>query len=245
MEDFSSEKAPIAQWSRSRRYVLWATGAAVSLALAFHFCMTALYNAPFNPIKEKYGDKITAYMVPYFGQNWNLFAPEPIDRDQGVLVRAQKRQPDGSRITTGWTDVTSPGLQKLYGERLWPSRQFRVTAGVPQQLSSWRDPEIEKLRKTGKSGGDAGDQTKRKKQGVEGNLPLTRGEKDSVEQAIRFTQSFASSEAMKLWGPDIELVQVRLVTNIYPRFSQRHVRGAQGKVSYYDLAWLKPVKVAR
>ncbi|WP_261954911.1 DUF5819 family protein [Streptomyces nigrescens] len=244
MEDTSPESAPLAQWSRTRRRILLAVGAVIPLALSLHFGMTALYEMPFNPVKEKYGEEITSYMLPYFVQDWHLFAPDPIDRDNGVLVRAKKRQPDGSVITTKWTDVTSPSLQQLYGERLWPSRGFRVTSGLPQLLETWRDPELEKMRKKNQVADTPGKGVRKGKKEVE-NPPLSQGEKDSRDAAIRFAQSFATAQAGKLWGSDIEYVQVRIVTNIFPRFSQRYARDAKGKVSYYDLAWMKPVKVER
>ncbi|WP_329128272.1 DUF5819 family protein [Streptomyces caniferus] len=206
--------------------------------------MTALYEMPLNPIKEKYGKEITSYMLPYFGQDWHLFAPDPIDRDNGVLVRVKKRRPDGSMATTAWTDVTSPAQQQLYGERLWPSREFRVGAGVPQLLDSWRDPDLEKLRKKDQDTKPPEKGARKDKKGGE-NPPLSQGEKDSRDEAIRFAQSFGSAQARKLWGSDVEYVQVRIVSNEFPRFSQRYARDAKGKVSYYDLAWMKPVKVER
>ncbi|MBL1092969.1 DUF5819 family protein [Streptomyces sp. NPDC021749] len=244
VEDSSPESAPLAQWNRTRRRALLAVGAAVPLALSFHFGMTALYEMPFNPVKEKYGEEITSYIFPYFVQDWHLFAPDPIAKDRGVLVRAKKRQPDGSTATTQWTDVTSPVLQQLYGERFWPSREIRVATGLPQLLESWRDPELEKLRNKNQVSDRPGKGVKTGKKEKE-DPPLSEGEKDSRDEAIRFAQSFASTQASKLWGPDVEYVQVRIVTNEFPRFSQRYARDAKGKVSYYDLAWMKPVKVER
>ncbi|MGW7456475.1 DUF5819 family protein [Streptomyces sp. NPDC054797] len=242
MEKSSLEDVPLARWGRTRRRALLAAGTAIPLVLAFHFGMTALYEMPFNPIKEKYGEEIDSYMLPYFAQDWHLFAPDPVDRDKGVLVRAKKLQPDGSTATTEWVDVTSPTLQKLYGERLWPARDFRVAAGLPQLLESWRDPELEKIRNK-KKGSDASSKGAKEVKDENEDPPLSQHEKDSRDQAVRFAQSFASAHAAKLWGPDIESVQVRIVTNEFPRFSQRYAREAKGEVSYYDLAWMKPVKV--
>ncbi|MFK0259610.1 DUF5819 family protein [Streptomyces sp. NPDC090445] len=243
MEKSSLEGVPLAQWGRARRRALLAAGTAIPLALAFHFGMTALFEMPFNPVKEKYGQEIDSYMLPYFAQDWHLFAPDPIDRDKGVLVRAKKIQPDGSTATTEWVDVTTPTLEKLYGERLWPSREFRVAAGLPQLLESWRDPELEKLRSK-KKGSDASSKEAKGVVDMKEDPPLTQHEKDSRDQAIRLAQSFASSQAAMLWGSDIEYVQVRIVSNEFPRFSRRYTREAKGEVSYYDLEWMKPVKVA-
>jgi Family of unknown function (DUF5819) len=243
VDSSDSQRASIGQWSRARRSVLVTAGAMMTLALAFHFSMTALYNTPFNPIKEKYGKEIDSYMVPYFGQDWHLFAPNPVDTDSGVLVRAKKKGPDGSIVVTKWSDVTSPNFKKLYAERFWPSRATRVASGVHQQLESWQDPELEKLRskKKDRSNGSGSKAQERK----DSDPPLSPAEEEARDQAIRFTQAFASAEAVKLWGKDVEYVQVRIARNEFPRFSQRYAREAKGKVSYYDLAWMKPVKVKR
>ncbi|WP_455409894.1 DUF5819 family protein [Streptomyces hiroshimensis] len=238
---------PLTQWSRARRRALLAAGAAISLALAFHFGMTAIYHTPFNPVKEKYNKEISSYMLPYFGQDWHLFAPDPVDKDLGVLVRAKMRKPDGSTVTTQWSDATSPGLQELYDARFWPSRESRLSSGVPTQLDSWRDTELEKIRKKnrpesapGKEPGKEPEEEKLK----DLDPPLTQNEKDNRESAVRYAQSFASACAAKLWGTGVESVQVRIVSNEFPRFSQRYARDAKGKISYYDLPWMKPIKVA-
>ncbi|MFJ3513285.1 MULTISPECIES: DUF5819 family protein [unclassified Streptomyces] len=241
VDESTLESAPLAHWSRPRRVGLLAAGAVIPLVLAFHFGMTALHEMPFNPLKEKYGEEVNAYMLPHFGQDWHLFAPDPVDRDKGVLVRAQKRQPDGSTVTTEWVDVTSPGLLKLYGERFWPSREFRVGSGLPQLLESWPNPELEKMRSKNQGAREPGNEEQEKNR--KEDPPLTPDEKDARDQAALFAQSFASAEAGKLWGPDLEYVQVRIATNEFPRFSQRYSRDAKGKISYYDLDWARPVRV--
>ncbi|MEX2985714.1 DUF5819 family protein [Streptomyces sp. C36] len=213
------------------------------LVLAFHFSMTALYNTPFNPIKEKYGEEINSYMSPHFSQDWHLFAPNPVDTDSGVLIRAKKKGPGGSVLVTKWSDVTSPNLKKLYAERLWPSRATRVPSGVVHQLESWQDPELEKLRSKKEDSANGTGSKAQERKGSE--PPLSQAEEKARDEAIRFTQGFAGTEAEKRWGKDIEYVQVRIVRNEYPRFSQRYSRETKGKVSYYDLAWMKPGKVKR
>ncbi|NWF29637.1 hypothetical protein HW130_25850 [Streptomyces sp. PKU-EA00015] len=221
-------------------------GLLVSGVLLFHFGMTALHNSPFNPVRERYDEQIHAYMSPYFQQDWHLFAPNPIADDAGWLVRAQKREPDGSVTTTDWVDVTSPHIAKLHRQRFWPSRVERLAPSVRQQLESWRDPQLDKLRlenspaDAGKSA-DRGDPTDAR----ELDPPLTPGELIGRDNTLLYIRALASDEATALWGERISAVQVRVVTNEYPRFSERKVRSNKGKIEYYDLAWMKPLKVAR
>ncbi|WP_156727315.1 DUF5819 family protein [Streptomyces apocyni] len=204
--------------------------------------MTALYNTPFNPVREKYDEQIHSYMSPYFGQDWHLFAPEPVAEDSGILVRAQKVRADGSLVTTKWADVTTPHISKLQQQRFWPSRVQRLPTGVRQQLDSWRDPQLEELRAKNLLPDPRPDSPESKKH-KKLNPPLTPAEHDARATALRYAQALASAEATQLWGNDIRSIQVRVVSNEFPRFSERYTRDSKGKISYYDLDWMKPLKV--
>ncbi|WP_205857671.1 DUF5819 family protein, partial [Phytoactinopolyspora endophytica] len=56
--------------------------------LSMHFAFTFLWNAPSNAIKDAVGDEMRGYMRPYFHQNWSLFAPNPVNAEDELLVRA-------------------------------------------------------------------------------------------------------------------------------------------------------------
>lgn len=231
---------PLVAWRRSRRIPVVLAGAGISAVLAFHFIMTALYNTPFNPVKRDLDEVIVGYMSPFFSQDWHLFAPDPVDTDSGILVRSKVRSEGGLRVTE-WADVTTPHITKIHGERMWPARVDRLPTGVKAQLESWPDPMLQKIRD--QKDDEQSDGAKREK-GAE-DPPLSSAEKSAYENATRFARALATSEAKKRWGNAVEEIQIRVVSNEYPRFSQRHVREAKGKVTYYDLAWMKPVKVTK
>ncbi|MFJ7181075.1 DUF5819 family protein [Streptomyces massasporeus] len=236
-------RRPLMGMSGGQRAALSLIGVLAAVAVFFHFTMTALHHTPFNPIREKHDDKIRAYMAPYFQQDWHLFAPEPVSEDSGYLVRAQVEKPDGSVETTQWADVTTPHIDKVQRQRFWPSRVERLAPGVRQRLEGWRDADLDALRREK-------DPAAPKKTDVNSETalldpPLAPGELAARDSALLFVRAVASSEARALWGDGVREVQVRVVVNKFPRFSQRSVRTNKGEVSYYDVAWMQPIKVSQ
>jgi hypothetical protein len=68
-------------------------------------------------------------MVPYFAQDWRLFAPEPVETDRSVLVRAKIVDAQGRDRVSPWLDVTSPEFAHTTGH-VFPSRISRLSIGV-------------------------------------------------------------------------------------------------------------------
>ncbi|MEJ8655471.1 MULTISPECIES: DUF5819 family protein [Streptomyces] len=229
------EHTHLSKLTTGRRITLYVIAVLSVAFVAFHFGMTALHHMPFNPIREKHDDKIRAYMTPYFQQDWHLFAPDPVAEDSGFLVRVKRVTPNGSLETTQWADVTTPHIDKLQGQRFWPSRVERLAPAVRQRIEGWRDPELDELRH----------KNQLKSQKKDPDPPLAPGELAGRDSALLYARGVASSEAKALWGDDIHSVQIRIVVNQFPRFSERTERDNKGKVTYYDLAWMKPLKVSR
>ncbi|MFJ4094125.1 DUF5819 family protein [Kitasatospora sp. NPDC089913] len=227
--------------------LLVAAGALLAAAaLGLHFTATALYNTPFNPVRESLAGPLDAYMSPLFAQDWHLFAPNPISEDSGLLVRATVVDGNGESVTTPWADVTTPHLDKLHQERFWPSRVDRLPLAVRQQLDGWHDQLLDRLRadnlrnRPAPETGDTGTST-----GPDHSPdpPLTPGEIQARDAALNFAAAVAGDEARRLWGENVRMVQARIATNEYPRFSDRRVRTGKGVVTYYDLDWTVPPKV--
>lgn len=106
------------------------------LLFVFHFTFTAIYLAPFNPIKAKYGFIVNAYMEPFFSQNWKLFAPNPASNNNVFFARAKFA--DGS--VSEWMDLTSFMIEKNYQNRLSPyNRLVRIQRGAFNSLRSKDD----------------------------------------------------------------------------------------------------------
>ncbi|AKG44176.1 DUF5819 family protein [Streptomyces xiamenensis] len=75
---------------------------------AWHAFAAFLFVAPSNTITKDHGPAIRGYIYPEFEQNWKLFAPNPLQRNVAVEVRAELTDPaDGSIETTDWMDLTA------------------------------------------------------------------------------------------------------------------------------------------
>src|SRR5258708_632570 len=94
--------APLTRrWSRA---LVAGTAVAVAAVLGIHLAATFLYNAPSNPVSQRYAKQVQWWMEPLFNQNWRLFAPNPISENVSVQARASL-SPDGR--LTGWIDLSA------------------------------------------------------------------------------------------------------------------------------------------
>nr|WP_242441050.1 DUF5819 family protein [Streptomyces sp. CB02923] len=80
---------------------------AVTVAVAVHLAMMFLHVAPPNTLSKQHGEVINDYVFPEYEQNWKLFAPNPLQQNIAVQVRAQVRSEAGDLLTTGWTDLSA------------------------------------------------------------------------------------------------------------------------------------------
>ncbi|MGX6748803.1 DUF5819 family protein [Streptomyces xantholiticus] len=86
--------------------------AAVSLALiaalaCVHLAMVFLHVAPSNTVTKQHGAAVDGWVYPEFEQNWKLFAPNPLQQNIAVQVRAEYTARDGSRNTSDWIDLSA------------------------------------------------------------------------------------------------------------------------------------------
>ncbi|MGA5040421.1 DUF5819 family protein [Streptomyces capoamus] len=81
--------------------------AVVAVAACTHLLMVFLSLAPANTVTKQHGKAIEEWVYPEFEQNWKLFAPNPLQQNIAVQVRAEVRMRDGASRTTGWTDLSA------------------------------------------------------------------------------------------------------------------------------------------
>ncbi|WP_373429432.1 DUF5819 family protein [Streptomyces sp. V4I23] len=94
--------------------------AAVFLALvaAFacvHLTMVFLHVAPSNTVTKSHGEAVQHWVYPEFEQNWKLFAPNPLQQNIAVQVRAEYTAEDGSRRTSEWLDLSAQDGEAIRG----------------------------------------------------------------------------------------------------------------------------------
>src|SRR5262245_53866178 len=68
------------------RHALRLVPGVLVMVLSFHFGMTMVYLMPLNPIVLRAAPVVDGYMVPWFVQDWHLFAPNPINETHMLLV---------------------------------------------------------------------------------------------------------------------------------------------------------------
>jgi len=103
--------APLTRrWSRA---LVAGTTVAVAAVVGVHLSATFFYNAPSNPVSQRYVTQIDWWMDPLFTQNWRLFAPNPISENVTVQARASLA-PNG--VVTGWIDLSAQDQAAVLGD---------------------------------------------------------------------------------------------------------------------------------
>ncbi|WP_033320368.1 DUF5819 family protein [Streptomyces yerevanensis] len=81
--------------------------AVVTVAACVHLGTMFLHVAPSNTVTKQHGQAIDEWVYPEFEQNWKLFAPNPLQQNIAVQVRAEVRAADGGIRTTRWYDLSA------------------------------------------------------------------------------------------------------------------------------------------
>ncbi|MGW1284213.1 DUF5819 family protein [Streptomyces sp. NPDC002586] len=89
--------------------------AVVGVAACVHVLMVFLSLAPANTVTKQHGKAVEEWVYPEFEQNWKLFAPNPLQQNIAVQVRAVVRVKDGGLRTTGWTDLSAQDGRAIDG----------------------------------------------------------------------------------------------------------------------------------
>lgn len=99
------EPGPTAWWSRG---LVALTALLTAGLVGLHMAATFLYNAPTNPVSQKYAGPLHDWMTPVFTQNWQLFAPNPLSEEIDVQARGSLT---GSGQVTAWRDLSAADVQ--------------------------------------------------------------------------------------------------------------------------------------
>ncbi|MEU6535609.1 DUF5819 family protein [Streptomyces sp. NPDC047000] len=92
--------------------------ALVGVVAVVHLGMVFLHVAPSNTVSRQHSRAIDDWIYPEFEQNWKLFAPNPLQQDIAVQVRADTRGADGTVRTTGWYDLSAEDGRAVDGSLL-------------------------------------------------------------------------------------------------------------------------------
>lgn len=91
--------------------------AVVGLIACVQLAMVFLHVAPSNTLTKQHGEAVDQWIYPEFEQNWKLFAPNPLQQNIAVHVRAEISGPD-KRRTTPWMSLSGEDGKAIRGNPL-------------------------------------------------------------------------------------------------------------------------------
>ncbi|WP_198671695.1 DUF5819 family protein [Desertihabitans aurantiacus] len=120
----------------------WWVRLVVALAVAFtafHVFSQFLWIAPASGLRQLYPDGVLqGYMIPMFGQSWSVFAPEPINGDYRLQVRATVVR-DGAEVTTEWVDATAAEISMIQHNLVPPRAGIQSTELASRYRGTWQE----------------------------------------------------------------------------------------------------------
>ncbi|MFF2958304.1 DUF5819 family protein [Streptomyces sp. NPDC057963] len=89
----------------------------IGLAACGQLAMVFLHVAPSNTLTKQHGKAVDDWIYPEFEQNWKLFAPNPLQQNVAVHVRAEIAGADRRR-TTSWMSLSGEDEKAIRGNLL-------------------------------------------------------------------------------------------------------------------------------
>lgn len=192
------------------------------LFTAWHVFASFLWIAPITPLRELVpGNALTSYMIPWYGQSWSVFAPEPINGDYRFKVRALVLEKDGTEKETEWVSATDVELA-MSRHNLLPPRAAGLGTHQSSLLKGAYDGLTAEQRETAALNYFEGDAWLGRMQ----EAMNAQGTDDSavVRYIVqeRYSDAYATQVARALWGDLVIRVQYESSRqNIIP-FAERN-----------------------
>ncbi|MFZ7088975.1 DUF5819 family protein [Curtobacterium sp. RRHDQ10] len=192
--------------------------AAAMLVLVLYVSVALVIAGPVTPISLALSP-VAARFEPYLAQSWQLFGPDPVSEERGVLARTSCRG-----AVTGFRDVTTPSVIKAQSSRLFPSRENRILGNL--LVARFAMDDISARLDRNEHASEIPDLA----------VPR-RGEQRRTEVLIA---RYAASKLPCRDGSVPKSVQVRYVFHSFPGWSERTDPAAVGEVRYFDSRWIEP-----
>lgn len=211
------------------------------LVVAVHTFLIALWAAPTNEITKAVGqDTVRSYVMPWFQQNWRIFAPTPRRVAVELDVRAYVIDPStGEGRVTEWLSLVD-AEDELIRHNPFPPRTALAARRTANHLNNavgdmneaqrervaWNyfETPVTELRQTLLN--------------VEGDSPASRSVINSYMRYDAVATALASYAAHIHWDGEIARVQYRTTKRYVPAFADRAERDIHDarRISY-DYGW--------
>ncbi|MEV7236164.1 DUF5819 family protein [Streptomyces sp. NPDC051020] len=110
-------RSGIAGLSRPYQIVAAIALSVIGTIACTHLAMVFLHVAPSNTLTKQHGKAVDDWVYPEFEQNWKLFAPNPLQQNVALHVRAEIAGPEGRR-TTQWMSLSAEDVRGIRGNLL-------------------------------------------------------------------------------------------------------------------------------
>ncbi|MET4223757.1 DUF5819 family protein [Oerskovia enterophila] len=233
--------------ARSRTVAQRATMVVVLAVVSFHMLSTFLYAAPSSSLSQEAAPVTTAHMRPLFGQNWQIFAPDPQSVDLRVWVRASTRDAEGTESVTEWVNLGDVFNEQVRHQIL-PTRTWRIPVSVNRFYTSAYGALVGQQQAVVQSDHVASAEGGQGRQDLTKALLGTGASVSGIDSYLLAEDAlylFGTQAALDLW-PDAELVAIQMSTStqgVVP-FEQRLVPGVQRPEEQFTrLGWRDPSPV--
>lgn len=214
--------------------------AIVALVTAWHIFASFLWIGPPTPLRQVVpGTLLTQYMIPWLGQSWSVFAPEPINGDYDLKIRAVLADKDGAEIATEWISAVD-AEQKMLVHNLFPPRASALAVKQASALKGAWDaltPEQQKIAELNYFKGDD----------WLGRMQVAMNEANSQKNPMvvatyivqeRYTDAYAVQAARAVWGKSV--VRVQYMTsrqNIIPFAERNNPNAKLPPLQFANMGW--------
>lgn len=214
------------------------------LLTLWHVGASFLWIAPYSALREIPTQKVLAsYMLPFFGQSWSVFAPEPINGDYHFNVRAVIEK-DGEEVETGWVSATDVELSMIEYNLFPPRAGIQSTEIASGQMNAYnkltdQQQEIIALDYVAE---DWEEWMVRSFDELEGeSLPAT----EAYMEAEHLATTYATQVAYAMWGGDVVQVQYRVSRqNVVPYAQRNDPNATRPEPTKSTSGWRTPTEEA-
>ncbi|QLH21519.1 DUF5819 family protein [Streptomyces sp. Rer75] len=145
-------------WPLPSLALLAVTAVVLLGAALWHLALVFLSIAPPSPVQRRYAHAIEAHVNPEFIQDWQLFAPQPLQANVRVEARVRTAEGSGARRTGRWTSLTA---QDIAGVRHSPLPSHAHQNLLRRAWGLYRDTHDQREAPTGARGVLAAEYLKR------------------------------------------------------------------------------------
>lgn len=231
--------APIKQ-QRSllkRKPVIRVVMVLLALLTAWQIFAQFLWIAPASQLRTLIpGNFLTSWQIPFFGQSWSVFAPDPINGNYVFKVRAVVSDGSGDARTTEWVDATA-AEHRLSEHSLFPSRAAGLADEQATDYKTAFDALTEAQREVVAdnwwSGADWKARLEQALRTASGDDQQALADANAFITVNAFTDAYATQVAHAMWGEHVDAIQFEIYRqNVIP-FADRNDPAAKPQPKQY------------